>query len=283
MLVKLELNDLNKYADWAYNIALDRTRSAYPAYSDGIKTKESFIANAKRALVENDEEEILLYCTENEVRGWIHYEALKEDKYIGFHSFNIEKNTYGALKEFEDYCRERYKGFDLYAGFPTENESAVNYLKENGYALLEKSYPHVFHFDNFKPKTGCENIKKIEKQNYAEFEKLHSQTDGDMYWNCERIYDAFDIWHIFIYGDDNVKAAVYFTGLNNIPEIFGVDFDNQKFNGEVFKMLIATCLNELNRLGGKHLYYFAEERETKILSELGFENIGIYNCFMKTI
>lgn len=282
MLKKLELNDFEKYVDRAYEIALDRTRSSYPAYSDGIKTKEDFITFAKRAF-DSDEQEILLYIRENEVCGWIHYEALKDDKYIGFHSFNIEKDTYGAWKEFEDYCRERYKGYDLYAGFPAENKEAINYFKENGFELLEKSYPHVFHFKNFSPKISCEYIRKIDKLSFAEFEKLHSQNDDDMYWNCERIYEAFDRWHIFIYEDGNAKATVYFTGMSNLPEIFGVDFANAKFDCKAFKELITACLNEVYRLGGKNLYHFSDERETKILSELGFENIGIYNCFMKKI
>ena len=37
-----------QYADLAYELAIDKTRSAYPSYSDGIKTKAMFLTRSKR-------------------------------------------------------------------------------------------------------------------------------------------------------------------------------------------------------------------------------------------
>lgn len=42
MLIKAELKDIEKYGDMAYSLALDPTKSCYPTYKDGIKTKKVF-------------------------------------------------------------------------------------------------------------------------------------------------------------------------------------------------------------------------------------------------
>lgn len=34
--------DFNTYFDFVYELALDQSKSGYPTYSDGIKTKEMF-------------------------------------------------------------------------------------------------------------------------------------------------------------------------------------------------------------------------------------------------
>ena len=70
MLTSLERKDFEKYVDWAYSLALDRTRSCYPTYSDGIKTKQNFIDNACKSL-ESDTSEILLFADKDKVLGLI--------------------------------------------------------------------------------------------------------------------------------------------------------------------------------------------------------------------
>ena len=42
MLLPLQEKDFDKYIDFAYELALDPARSGYPAYFDGVKTREDF-------------------------------------------------------------------------------------------------------------------------------------------------------------------------------------------------------------------------------------------------
>lgn len=42
MLKKAEFDDIVKYGDFVYELTLDQTKSAYPTYADGIKTREDF-------------------------------------------------------------------------------------------------------------------------------------------------------------------------------------------------------------------------------------------------
>jgi len=64
MLVKATTEDIGKYGDFAYELALDQTCSCYPAYADGIKTREDFNAEAYRCATQEDRE--LLLCLHGE-------------------------------------------------------------------------------------------------------------------------------------------------------------------------------------------------------------------------
>lgn len=277
MLTKLKKKDFAKYIDWSYNLALDISHSSFPTYSDGVKSKQDFINTALRSFSDTNRE-ILLFIHDGKVCGWINYYFLPEDKYVGLEAFNTENNTKIALKEFENYCKSRFKGYSLYLGFSTENKEAVAFFNENGYKLLETSYPNVFHFADFKPLKCSNNVIEITKENFNLFESLHSAIDEDMYWNVKRIYDNFDNWHIYYYEDKNTRGAIYFTG-KTVMEIFGVDFLNSDFNFAVFKELLIKCMNVCHSLLAEHLYYFSENNESKILSELGFKCLGKYNCY----
>ncbi len=43
MLRLCEKDEFDQYIDLAYELALDLTRSGYPTYCDGIKTKKMFV------------------------------------------------------------------------------------------------------------------------------------------------------------------------------------------------------------------------------------------------
>lgn len=277
MLIKLENKDFAKYVDWAYNLALDISRSSYPTYTDGIKSKEDFINIALKSLSDPNRE-ILLFLHGGQVLGWINYYIIPEDKYIGLEAFNTEKHTKIAIKEFEAYCKKRFRGYTLYLGFSSENEEAVSCLKENSYNLLETSYPNIFHFKDYKPLKCSDKIVKIEKENYSLFEKLHKAVDADMFWNSQRIFDNLSNWQILYYSDEKVQCAVYFTG-KRIMEIFGVDFSDKNYDTDVLREMIIKCMNICHSLGAEHLYYFSEKDEDEILLKLGFKCLGQYNCF----
>ncbi len=50
MLMKATAEDIKKYGEWAYSLALNPIKSGYPTYGDGIKTKADFLDAAKRAV-----------------------------------------------------------------------------------------------------------------------------------------------------------------------------------------------------------------------------------------
>ena len=70
MLRKAALQDIAEYGDFAYHLALDQTKSCYPIYADGIKSKEDFIADAENG-VTKENSELLLFLSDGIVEGFI--------------------------------------------------------------------------------------------------------------------------------------------------------------------------------------------------------------------
>ncbi len=49
MLRQLSQDEYMQYLDSAYELALDMSRSCYPTYADGLKTRADFNAHAARS------------------------------------------------------------------------------------------------------------------------------------------------------------------------------------------------------------------------------------------
>lgn len=67
MLRTLKPEEFEKYAEYAYSLALDMSRSSYPTYADGIKTREDFMSKAKRGISGDPNTEILLFESKGRV------------------------------------------------------------------------------------------------------------------------------------------------------------------------------------------------------------------------
>ena len=100
MLRNLQPTEFDQYVDFAYDLALDLSQASFPIYNDGVKTKEYFIERSKKGM-ERDNEEILLYEEDGVVKGWIHYNFIEEDAYIGANNILVQSfwfyNRLGSL------------------------------------------------------------------------------------------------------------------------------------------------------------------------------------------
>ncbi len=197
MLKRLEEEQFEKYADFAYQLATDPTRSGYPTYADGIKTREDFIMRARKAF-ERDHEEILLFEKDGKVNGWIHYYHLAEDHYLDTAAFCVAAGMGEALAEFVAFACERFAGSELFLGFPKENREAVTALEAMGFELIEDDYNDVLDFDSYVLQPESSDIVVITRDNYQLFSAIHSLIDDDMYWNSERILNDLDEWRILV-------------------------------------------------------------------------------------
>lgn len=279
MLKKLEEQDFDRYVEFAYELALDMTKSGYPTYADGIKTKDEFVDRAREAYyAQNDE--ILLFERDGAVAGWIHYFYLPEDRYVDTCAFCIAEGTEEALAEFIDFAREHFPGSELYLGFPRENREAVAALEAGGYECIEESYNDAVDFADYVLCPENAGILAITRENYSFFAALHSQTDCDMYWNTARILDAIDRWRIYVYlRNGKAAGAIYFMDDKIMPEIFGVDFPEGAYDSEVYQALLTAALNEGKRSGAKHMIFFNEKEAQADALSCGFRCIGEYMCF----
>lgn len=282
MLRKCTEQEYKKHADFVYGLALDPSKSGYPTYSDGIKTKAMFFERAEKAF-SRETEEILLFEYEGTVEGWIHYYFLPEDNYLSTVSFNVDSHTETALREFLDLAQERFKGYDLFLGYSKDNKAAVDFLADNGFECIEEDYNNTAFLDRYEPIAVNHDIVRITKENYGYFRTLHRRVEGDMYWNSERIYEDIDNWIIFskICNGEAVGSVYYMKNDDGWFEIFGMDRKGDAFDPELFGELLGKALNTARELGGRFMTFFCDEQGQEIVAKLGFECVGEHVCYKK--
>lgn len=279
MLKKCTKEELGLYIEFAYELALTIEKSAYPTYCDGVKTKKDFVKQLEAAF-DSDTEELLLFEYEGKVEGVIQYYWIPEDNYIGTNCFNINREAKVAMAEFLNLMKEKFKGYELFLGFPEDNREVCDYLEKQGIECIENDYNNTAFLQNIDHIPKINSLVKINKDKYESFKMLHDKIEGDMYWNSERILDDFENWTIFVEEKDEVPVgAVYFTGDSQWYEIFGIDMNNGKYNQKIFKDLLYGALNDVKSKGGKIMTFFCEEEGQKACLECGFTNVGKYRCY----
>lgn len=280
MLRVCSKNEFEKYIDFAYELATDLTKSGYPTYCDGIKTKEMFVERSLKAF-ERETEEMLLFEQEGEVQGFIHYYWIPEDHYLDTTGFNINRAMEQALSEFLTFVGKRFKGYDLFLGFPAENKLAVNFLAGQNFECIEDDYNNTAFLDKCNNIPESNDLIRIGKENYDSFNVLHKQIEGDIYWNSERIFADLDNWVIFVKErDGKPQGAVYYMdALDGWFEIFGIDLNNNEYHPEVFKELLNAALLHAKSRGGKVMTFFCNEEGEEAAMECGFTYIGNYRCY----
>lgn len=280
MLRTCSKDEFKKNIDFAYELATDLTKSGYPTYCDGIKTKKMFVERSMKAF-ERDTEEMLLFEQEGKVQGFIHYYWIPEDNYLATNSFNVNKAAEQALLEFLTYVGERFKGYDLFLGFPAENKAAVDFLVGQNFECIENDYNNTAFLDKYDPILVQNDLIRIGKENYESFKLLHDQIEGDMYWNSERIFEDLDNWVIFAReeGGKPQGAVYYMDAADGWFEIFGIDLDHQEYHADLFKDLLNAALLDAKNRGGKVMTFFCEEEGEQAALECGFVCVGKYLCY----
>lgn len=281
MLTPMTLEELDRYVDWAYGLALDLTCSGYPTYADGIKTREDFVRAARRA-IESENRELLLFRADGEVCGWIQWFWQPGERYAQTDGFLTGSHTEGALTEFLAYAAEKCTGYALYLGFPANNARVVEWLRQSDACLLDQSVHLELFFDRYAPREAPVHVSCMSgSDDEAAFCALHTATD--MYWTAERILTDRENWHVYLYRDgDKSTAALYAHGISNgWPEIFGMAGD---IAPTAYRALLTACLNDCKAAGGRHMTFFEEdESKLPILAEFGFTIISRYICFQKIL
>lgn len=268
MLRNLQPTEFDQYVDFAYDLALDLSQASFPIYNDGVKTKEYFIERSKKGM-ERDNEEILLYEEDGVVKGWIHYNFIEEDAYIGANNILVQDDYVKALDELLTYWEEKYPGYEWNLYFPEENEETITFLEESGCEDLEQSIVDILLFENYQRQPGSENVISITKDNFEMFRKLHASVEDEMFWTSDKILEDLDHWEIFAYQEDGeCIAALYHNGKGDKDlEIFGIDGE---VDDEILEALLTACLNKGKVNGARSMYFFNDEQTHEIARKLGF-------------
>lgn len=282
MLIKATANNLKKYGDFAYSLALDPAKSCYPTYCDGIKTKADFLASAERALA-SQTAEILLFSIDGKVEGWLSFDRIPEDRYLQLNGFSIDHGMEQALAELLERLEAQFAGYTAYFGYPGDNHDAIRFLAEHGFRCIEQDWNHSFFFDGYTAEGSSPCVEKISRHNFAMFRAVY-HPDDETYWNADRIFETIDDWIIFVYQQaDCPVAAVFLTGADGYYEIYGTEFAEGVFQEDVFHALLTASLNECKGRNAQYLTYLCGERERSALSKLGFKCVGQYVLYLKAL
>lgn len=276
MLVPLKESDFDVFVEQAYKMALIPEMTSYPAYYDGIKTKEDYIERARKALL-RDNEGILLFYKEDEFCGWIHYYYLSEDQYLDTVSMSWRTGAEQILDEFLTFIDKQYPDAMVYLGFPQENKAAITYLQSRGFEVVDQSWNMVLHLSgagDMRPEAA--SIIHINRKNYSLFQCLHSQCDGDMYWDTEHILNDLDNWMVFVSLQQGQPAGAVYCQRGNMAEIFGVDFLNGIYSPGIHRELLNTVIRASIEDGSRNLVYFCDDNEMPTVMDAGFSCIGKY-------
>lgn len=184
------------------------------------------------------------------------------------------------LIEFLEYINIKYPNIKVFMGFQSENKDACHSLMKNGFKSLEQSYNNVLHLENYVIRDYNYNVEKLDIIDFNSFKKLHDNTDIDIYWNSERIFNEFDDWIIYVYKiNDEIKGAIYCKN-ERLLEVFGIDYIGNEFDIKVFNSLFVNFLNDMKTYGKEHIIYFAPLlAEKEVLKKFAFKYIGEYKYF----
>ena len=283
MLIKPSKEEAEKSIDFAWELAQDTSRSGYPIYTDGIKTKKDFVDFCGRAWY-RENVLALLYLDDGAVSGWIQFSFEKGSSYLQTEVFNIAGDTRRALEEFIVFCTENFAGYELYLGFPADNQTAIGCLLEKGWNCLERAFHDVIYLTHYEIQQESAEIVRVTKANFQDFRKLHEPIQEQMYWTCDRLYENLGSWCIWIcYQEGLPMAAIYHTDEKIQCEIFGVDFKAGRYNERIFRSLLTKVLNECKRRGKKYMIFFNDDQTQQTALDIGFTCVGKYMLFAKNV
>lgn len=276
MLRKLSENEYQQYLDFAYELALDLSRSCYPTYADGLKTRQDFDQVAARAF-KRENNELLLYEEDGQALGLIQYYALPEDSYLQTQAFCVQRGIPQAIREFVSYLKERWAGNTLYFGISETNREAVETLKSLGFQLNETSHVGVLRFEDYTLLPEDLSPTLITRENFDRFAALHAQRDGQMYWDNAHLLDDLDDWHIYLLERDGQPlGAIYFRYVGRSMEIFGTDFADGQFDPEKFRVLVVRAMNQSKADGMADMTVFHDNEERPVLESVGIRRLDLY-------
>ena len=261
------VTDLDALIASFWPAAQDVTRSAYPTYADGVKTYADFAAHLRSAHA-SDWGEVLLHDDD----ALLLIEA-EDEAYVSLRLWAKGRQS-AALAEALAWLRAHDAGYTLWLGFAPENAEMLAFARENGFALLDDSVNWVLPLEGHTPSPADASVRRVTREEYYAFRAVW--TDQTMYWNADRIRDAFDRWTLFITRDG--RAAVACMNDAVAPEIFGFQYRGG-YDAAAHRALMAAVIRDGCESGAKHLNYFADHEESGVMTALGFRRVSDYVCY----
>lgn len=276
MLRMAKSDELDALIEAFWPVALDLTHSAYPTYTDGIKTREDFAEAIHRAH-QADWGEVLVHVHEGAVNGLLVIDVA-DDEFVSLHVCLTRAHQPECLAEALAHVAGKHPGKTLWLGFAPENAEMLAFAQANGFMLLDDTVNWNIALADWQPVQPDMPVLPVTGENYAVFRALW--TDKTMYWNADRIEAALDRWMLFVTSDGRGAVACLDEGV--MLEIFGSQYHNG-YDGAVHRALMTACLNAAKAQGAQYLTYFSDRTEAAVMQSLGFRRVSDYRCYEKKL
>lgn len=272
MLRPVCAQEMDVLLDEFWPIALDLTRSTYPTYTDGVKTRADFAEAIRRAQQESWGE-VLVHVHDGADNGLIVIDVA-DDEFVSLHVCLTRAHQPECLAEALAYLRGKHRGKTLWLGFAPENAEILAFAVGNGFSLLDDSVNWNIALPDWLPVQPDIPVTAVSGGNYAAFRTLW--TDRDMYWNAERIEAAMDRWVLFVTADGHGAVACMDEGV--MLEIFGFQY-REGYDEAHHRALLTACLNAAKAKQAKYLTYFSDRNEAAVMQSAGFRRVSDYCCY----
>lgn len=276
MLRPVRMEELDALIDAFWPVALDLTRSTYPTYTDGIKTRADF-AEAIRRSHQADWGEVLVHTHDGADNGLIVIDVADEE-FVSLYVCLTHAHQPECLAEVLAHLHGKHPGKTLWLGFAPDNADMLAFAEANGFALLDDSVNWNIALPDWQPAQQDVPVLAVTRGNYAAFRTLW--TDERMYWNADRIEAALDRWMLFVTADGRGAVACMDEGA--MLEIFGFQY-RDGYDEAVHRALLAACMNTAKAKDAQYLTYFSDRSEAAVMQQLGFRRVSDYRCYEKKL
>lgn len=278
MLRAVKTEELHALAEAFWPLTQDLTRSTYPTYTDGIKTRHDFVHQLCRA-ADGDWGEVLLHLRSGQINGLLLIDQVDE-QHVSLQVCLTRACQHECLRETLAYISGKHPGKTLWIGFAPENRELLDFVTQQGFELQDSSINWTLHLATWPEQEVPTCVHRVTEENYGQFRSLW--TDQEMYWTAERIREHLDRWRLFVYRDGERPcgaAACMDEGL--MLEIFGFQYA-AGYDQTVHQALMTACLCDAKGRA-QHLTYFSSEEEAPVMKALGFQRVSDYLCYEKRL
>ncbi len=279
MIVEVKEEQLKEIANFSWKYYYNKNQCSFPKFKSYKEMYEIFLKSI------NNRERRLLACYEDgKILGSLNFILLEYDEFIQFIGGIFADGNYNYVAEkFVKYLRDNYCGYEIYMGYPKENEQAIKFAELNGAILVESSFTMKLKEEDFKVVVQCDEVIPLQSEYYNEYKIFHDKHNKGIYWNSKRLFEKIDLWQIYIIRDnEKIIAEIFLKVVGNLAEVFGLSIEEDyRSNGYEVKLL-SKAVKDILEQGKDEILYFVEEEATdefEATLKLGFKQIDNYRCY----
>lgn len=282
MLRQINENEIADAIDFAWRLCENAETNSYPVRNDKSKLEECFIDSFKYPNTD-----LLGFYMDGQLFGVIYYFIKKEDLYIQTAGIYIAEYIEEAMDEFILLLKENYKEFEVYFGYPKENQKALQYFEKHNYELIEDSTDMRLDSKDFIDCEISDDVELLGTDEFDEYAAFHDTYSEGMYWDSSHIRDTLDKWYIYVFKKkDRIEGSIFIRAESEkMLCVFGVFLtDFYKGNG-VEQKLLVKALHEIlpEKPAIETVVYFIDNidvDEMNSAKNAGFKYFSGYQCYV---